>query len=176
MADPRRHTEFFGPDLGRGPFSASSPAVAAVQIATAVAQLRTPLSRADADVLAHGEFIRALADRLFPDFAAQIRIDVGPESADAIECTIRDDSGVNSLLHVWLADAKGGGETATAPGGVTWSGAAVLETVTALKRYLVVTPTNGVATLNISYTGDRTWYLAVSRQGRVFFSSAINFD
>lgn len=176
MADPRRHTEFFGPDLGRGPFSSNAPAVAAIQIATAIAQLRAPLSRAESDVLAHADFIRALADRLFPDFAEQIRIDVGVESSNNIVCTIREDTGTNSLLHVWLADSKGGGETAVTPTNVTWSGATVLETITASKRWHAITPTNGVATVTVNHTGDNTWYLAVARHGRVYYSNAINFD
>lgn len=176
MADPRRQTEFFGPDLGRGPFSSNSPTVAAIQIATALAQLRAPLSRAEADVLAHAEFIRALADRLFPDFAEQIRIDVGSESAGSIVCTIREDSGTNSLLHVWLADSKGGGETGAAPTSVLWSGATILETISASRRWQVVSPTNGVASVTVNFGGDHTWYLAVARHGRVYYSNALNFD
>ena len=175
MADSRRQTEFFGPDLGRGPFSSNSPAVAAIQIATAIAQLRAPLSRAESDVLAHAEFIRVLADRLFPDFAEQIRIDVSVESSNSVICTIREDSGTNSLLHVWLADAKGGGESAVTPTGVNWSGATILETITASKRWQVVTPTNGVATVTVNFGGDHTWYLAVARHGRVYYSNALNF-
>lgn len=176
MADPRRHTEFFGPDLGRGPFSSNAPAVAAIQIATAIAQLRAPLSRSETDVLAHADFIRALADRLFPDFAEQIRIDVSVESASNIVCTIREDTGSNSLLHVWLADDKGGPESTTTPTDVTWSGATILETITADKRWQVITPTTGVATVTVNFTGDHTWYLAVARHGRVYYSNAINFD
>ena len=176
MADARRHTEFFGPDLGRGPFSSNSPAVAAIQIATAIAQLRAPLSRAEADVFAHAEFIRALADRLFPDFAEQIRIDVAAESSDSIICTVREDTGTNSLLHAWLADSKGGGESGASPDGVSWSGATILETITADKRWQVITPTNGVATVTVNFGGDHTWYLAVARHGRVYYSNALNFD
>src|SRR4030095_2906773 len=115
MADNRRHTEFFGPDLGRGPFSSNSPQVAAVQIATALAQPRAPLTRAEADWQGHAEFIRGLADRLFHHFPYQIQLDVGVETADNIVTTIRENTGTYSLLHCWLADAKGGGETRTAP-------------------------------------------------------------
>ena len=58
-----------------------SPPVAAVQVATALAQLRVPLLRSDSQIESHAEFIRTLADRLFPDYAADIRMDVGDESA-----------------------------------------------------------------------------------------------
>ena len=75
----RRHVEFFGPDLARGPVLSGSPPVAAVQIATALAQLRVPLSRSDTAIESHAEFIRTLADKLFPDYAASIRMDVGHE-------------------------------------------------------------------------------------------------
>src|SRR5262245_30791182 len=99
MPDSRHHTEFFGPDLGRGPFTSNSPPVAAVQIATALAQPLAPLTRAQADWEAHAELIRNLADRLLPDHAEQIRLSVAPESSDNIVTTIREDSGSYSLLH-----------------------------------------------------------------------------
>lgn len=176
MPESRRHTEFFGPELGRGPFTSHVPSVAAIQVATALAQTRAPLSRIEADLLSHAELIRSLADVLFPDFAEQIRIDVGIESADAIQCTISEDTRSYSLLHVWLADAKGGGETAVAPTSVSISGGAVLQTLTANKRWLILTPTTGVVTATINYAGDRTWYLAAARHGRVYYSNAIDFD
>ena len=176
MSESRRHTEFFGPDLGRGPFTSHIPSVAAVQVATALAQTRVPLTRSDADLLAHAEFIRSLADVLFPDFAEQIRIDVGSESGDTIQCTISEDTRSYSLLHVWLADAKGAGETAVAPASVSFSGGVVLQTITASKRWLILTPTTGVVTATINYASDRTWYLAAARHGRVYYSNAIDFD
>ncbi len=176
MPEARRHADFFGPDLGRGPFTSHIPSVAAVQVATALAQTRVPLSRSDAELLSHAEFIRSLADALFPDFAEQIRIEVGSESADAIPCTISEDTRSYSLLHVWLADAKGAAETAVAPTGVSFAGGTVLQTVTANKRWLILTPTTGVITATIEYSGDRTWYLAAARHGRVYYSNAIDFD
>lgn len=176
MPDTRRHTEFFGPDLGRGPFSSNSPPVAAIQIATALAQPRAPLTRSETDWQTHAEFIRSLADRLFPDFAEQIHLDVGAEASDNIVTTIREDTGTYSLLHCWLADAKGGAETGTAPTSVSFSGATVLQTITANKRFLIITPTSGVATATVNYGGDHTWYWAVARHGRVYYSNAVNFD
>lgn len=176
MAESRRHVEFFGPDLGRGPFSSNSPHVAAVQIATALAQPLAPLTRAEADWEAHADLIRSLADRLFPDFAEQVTLDVAAESGDAIVTTVHERSGTYALLHCWLADAKGGGETGTSPTSVAFSGATVLQTVTASKRFLIITPTSGVATATVSYTGDHTWYWAVARHGRVHYSNALNFD
>jgi len=168
--------QFFGPDLSRGPFTTNHAPVAAVQLATAIAQLRAPLLRSDAEILDHADFIRSLADRLFPDTAEAIRIDVGDESSDTIETSIRQDSGTYALLHCWLADAHGGGETATAPDAVTWPAGSVLQTVTADKRFLVIVPAGGVLTVEVEYSGDRTWYWAVARHGRVFYSTGLNFD
>jgi len=177
MPSERRHVEFFGPDLARGPVLSGLPAVAAVQIATALAQLRAPLLRSDTDLESHALFIRSLADKLFPEFASDVALEVGPEVADKINTQIVDNSGTYSLLHCWLADSKGGGETALAPDAVTWGvGTVILQTVTANKRYLVVTPTTGVLNVEVSYTGDRTWYWAVERNGRVVHSDALNFN
>lgn len=176
MAMNRRHTEFFGPDLGRGPFAAHRIETAAVQIATALAQIRAPLTRSDSDWQAHADFIRNLADRLAPDWASQITLDVGDEAGDAIQTSIRTALGTYSLLHCWLADTPGAGETAFTPDAVTWNTGTLLETVTASKRYWVVTPATGVADVTVSYVGNRTWYWAVARYGRVYYSSALNFD
>jgi len=178
MAENRRHLDFFGPDLSRGPFSSNSPLVAGVQIATALAQLRSPLLRSDSEIEAHVDFIRALADRLFPDFASQVRLTVGAEDAsDNIVTQIVDNSGAYSLLHCWLADAKGGGETTLAPDAVTWGAeAVVLETITTKKRYLILTPTTSLVNVTVNYAGDRTWYWAVERNGRVNYSNALDFD
>lgn len=168
--------EFFGPELSRGPFTSNSPAVAAVQMATALAQLRAPLTRADADIHAHADFIRALADRLMPDVAAAVRLDVNPEAGDQIATTIRSETGDHSLLHCWLADSAGGAETSLAPDSVSWSGGVVLQEITVRKRYLIVTPTTGIATPTVGYSGNRTWYWAVMRHGRVFYSAALDFN
>lgn len=168
--------QFFGPDLSRGPFTSASPPVAAIQLATAIAQLRAPLLRSDAEIQAHADFIRGLADRLFPDFAEQIQIDVGDEASDRIATSFRVNAGNYSLLHCWLADAHGGGETALAPTAVTWASGTLLQTITAGKRFLVVAPTNGVLTANVDHSGDRTWYWAVARHGRVYYSTSLNFD
>jgi len=176
MPKERRHVEWFGPDLARGPVLSGSPPVAAVQIATALAQLRMPLSRADSTLEDHAEFIRSLADKLFPDYAAGMHIDVGDEVADAIATQFRVDTGTYSLLRCWLADSHGGGETALAPASVTWNTGVVLQTVTAKKHYLVLVPATGVVSVTVGYTGDWSWYWAATRQGRVYYSSALNFD
>lgn len=176
MPDNRRHTEFFGPDLSRGPFLSGSAPVAAVQLAALIAQLRAPLTRSQTDIEDHADFIRSLADRLFPDTAAQIGLEVGVEAANKIATTIYDYSGTYSVLRAWLADAKGGGETSVAPTSVTFSGATVIQTITPGKQYVIVTPASGVATVTVDYSGDRTWYWAFARTGRVFYSSAVNFD
>lgn len=177
MAVDRRHVEFFGPDLGRGPVLSGAPEVAAVQVASALAQLRVPLLRSDAEIENHALFIRSLADKLFPDHASGLTLTVGSESSDAIATQMLETSGTYSLLHCWLADAKGGGETALAPDTVTWdTGTVILQTITAKKRFLIVSPTTGLLNVTVSYTGDYTWYWAVERSGRVVYSNALNFD
>lgn len=176
MSKERRHVEWFGPDLARGPVLSGSPPVAAVQVATQLAQLRVPLSRADSEIEDHAEFIRTLADKLFPDYAAGIRMDVGDESSDEITTQIRVETGTYTLLRCWLADAKGGGETSLAPTSVTWSGATVLQTVTSKKQYVILTPTTGVVSVTVNYSGDRSWYWAAARHGRVYYSAALDFN
>jgi len=170
------HTEFFGPDLGRGPFAAHRIETAALQIATAIAQLRAPLARNDDQIKAHASFIRQLADCLAPDFAAQIDIDVGTESANNIQTSIRATTGTFSLLQCWLADSVGGGLSSVAPGSVTWNSGVVLQTIVTGKHFLVITPHTGVADVTVNYSGTKTWYWAVCRQGRVYYSSQLYFS
>lgn len=172
MTDQR--LQFFGPELNRGPFTPHRLETAAVQIATALAQLRAPLGRSESELLAHADLIRTLADRLAPDYAAQVMLDVGNEVFDSVTTTIRTGLGTYSLLRCWLADSVGGGETTSPPTSVTWGGGAVvLQTITANRHYLVLTPTTGVATAAVNFSGARTWYWGVSRYARVFYSSQV---
>ena len=176
MSRERRHVEWFGPDLARGPVLSGSPPVAAVQVATQLAQLRVPLTRSDSELEDHAEFIRVLADKLFPDYAVAVRLDVGDENANTIDTLIRIDSGTYTLLQLWLTDAKGGGETATTPSGVTFNSGIVLQTITTNKQYLVLTPATGIVSVSVNYTGDHTWYWAAARQGRAYYSAALDFE
>ena len=169
-----RHTEFFGPDLGRGPFTSQRIETSALQIATALAQLRAPLGRAADDLRGHVDFIRELADRLAPDYASQVAIDV-TGSDPYISVTIRTAIGSYSLLDCWLADSVGGGLTATAPNGISFSSGVIVQTVVNLKHYRILTPTSGVVTMTVTSTIAHTWYLAASRGGRVYYSSSIHF-
>ncbi len=171
-----RNIEFFGPDLGRGPFSSYRIETAALQIATALAQLRAPLARSDADLRSHADFIRELADRLAPDWASLITTDVGVETANAIQTSINAGVGTYSLLRCWLADSVGGGETALAPTVVTWNSGVVLQSVTANKHFLVITPSTGIADVTVSYSSARSWYWAISRYGRTYYSTKLNFS
>jgi hypothetical protein len=171
----QRHTEFFGPDLARGPFGSSRIETTTIAIATALAQLRAPLSRNDADIRTHVDFIRELADRLAPDWAAQIGIDVGNESGDTITSSIAAVTGTYSLLECWLADSVGGGLTLTAPTTVTWSGGVVLTALTDKKHYKVITPSTGAVNVTVGYAGSKNWYWAVSRYGRAYYSSQLHF-
>jgi hypothetical protein len=170
-----RHTEFFGPDLARGPFSSNQIETAAVQIATALAQLRTPLTRDDEAIKAHADFIRELADRLAPDWAAQVTMGVGDEIDNTIQTSIRVVANSYSLLRCWLADDSGGGVTAYAPNTVTWNAGVVLQTIETKKHYLVITPYTGVADVSVNYLGTGRYYWGVCRQGRVYYSSQLYF-
>lgn len=175
MPDNRRHTEFFGPDLARGPVLSGSPQTAAVQLATALAQLRAPLSRSDDALREHADFIRELSDRLMPDWAALVKLDVGELLSGSIQMTIRTPVGEPGLLHCWLADAPGGGITSTAPTTVTWDTGIVLQTIVANKHYLLLTPDTGTAAVTVSYGVTRAWYWGVARYGRAYFSGKLQF-
>jgi hypothetical protein len=168
--------ELFGPDWSRGPSAGGRIETAALQIATTLAQLRTPLSRADSDLTGHADFIRQLADRLAPDWAVQIAIDVGTESANTIMTSIRAATGTYSVLDCWLSDSVGGGLTLTTPGAVSFNGGVVLETIVANKRYLIITPSTGTVEVTVTYTGTKSWYWAVSRFARAYYSSQLYFS
>ncbi len=171
----QRHTEFFGPDLARGPFSSQRIETSALQIATALAQLRAPLTRSDDALRGHAAFIRELADRLAPDWAANIGLAVLPEVSDTIRLTVTTPIGTHSLLELWLADGPGGGLTTLAPTSVSFGVGTVLETVVNGKHYRVLTSEAGVIDVTVTYPGTRSWYWAVTRLGRVYYSSRLYF-
>jgi len=171
----QRHTEFFGADLGRGPFSSHRIETSALQIATTLAQLRTPLSRSDDDLRGHATFIRELADRLAPDWAAALSISVDPEISDTIHTCVLAPIGTYSLLECWLADSVGGGVTGTPPSAVVFTSGTILETITSNRRFLVITSGTGVIDVIVSYGGSKTWYWAFTRYGRVYYSSRLYF-
>ncbi|MFH1746872.1 MAG: hypothetical protein ABIG44_07475 [Planctomycetota bacterium] len=170
------HLEHFGPDFGRGPFAAHRIETAAVQIATALAQLRAPLKRDDEDITDHAQFIRSLADILAPDWAAQIDIDVGIRDNLTIPTSIRTAIGAFSLLECWLADSTGGGRTTTAPASVTWNSGVILQTIADKRHYLIITPHTGALDVSVTDSGPRAWYWAICRGGRVYYSSQLYFN
>ncbi len=170
-----RHTEFFGPDLARGPHPPQRIETAAIQIATALAQLRAPLQRDDEALRNHADFIRELADRLVPDAATQLLTDVGAPAAGQIQTSIRATPGLFTLLDCWLTDSIGGGLTAVVPTSVTWNTGLVLQTVIDRKFYRVLTPHTGIAEVTVAYGGSRTWYWALARSGRVYTSYPLEF-
>ncbi len=172
----QRHMEFFGPDLGRGPFAPSYLETAAVQIATALAQLRAPIRRSDDDILDHGDFIRQLADRIAPDYAAFVDLGVSPKVGQTIQSTFRVILRTNSLLECWLADDIGGGVTSVTPTSVTFHTGVVLRTITPLKHYIVLTSESGIVDVNVEYNSVHTWRWGVTRHGRVFYSAQLDFD
>jgi hypothetical protein len=171
----RRHLEFFGPDLLRSPALSGSPPVAAVQIAAGLAQLRVPLLRDDTQIEAHVDFIRALADRLLPDYAVAVRTSVSLEASNQIKTTFTIDGGEYSLLHAWLADSRGGLPTANLPTTVSFTAGTIVQTIADRAHYLLLVPETGVIEATITETGDETWYWALSRFGRVYYSDQVNF-
>lgn len=171
----RRHVEFFGPDLARGPFASSNPETAAVQIATALAQLRFPLLRSDADITAHCDFIRQLADRLYPDAASFVTVDIGPENFNAITCQFRTAVSGRSVLRLWLADAVGGGVTTSPPNVVEFLTGTVLETIVDRGHYVVLSDSSGVISVSVASPATATWRWGVGRGMRAFFSGPLSF-
>lgn len=170
----RRHLEFFGPDLIRTPPLSGSPPVAAIQIAAGIAQLRTPLLRDDAGIAAHADFIRSLAERLLPDYAVNVRMDAGEKVGDEIAVAIHVDAPENALLHCWLADERGGLVTATPPTSVSWTGGTLLREIAGDVHFEILVPDNGVVTATVEASAA-TYYLAATRLGRVYWSTALEF-
>lgn len=175
MTGERRHVEFFGPDLARGPVLSGSPQTAAFQLAAALAQLRAPLGRSADDLRGHADFIRELADRLMPDWAANVQLDVDPIVNRDISTSILVPTGSFNLVNCWLADGAGGGVTATTPDTVTWTVGTVVQTIVPRKHFVIITPDTGVAAAVVTHAGSKTWFWAVARYGRVYYSSALVF-
>ena len=171
----RRHMELFGPDLARGPFSSHRIETAALQIATALAQVRAPLTRTEDDVRQHADFIRQLADRLAPDYATDLQIDVGDESGNSVQTTLRTALNAYSLFDIWLADAVGGGVTTVPPAAVTFNIGTVLATTIANRRFAVITSEAGIIDVTVSYGTEKSWYWGVARTGRVQYSDRLRF-
>lgn len=171
----QRHTEFFGPDLGRGPFSSQKIETSALQIATALAQVRAPVSRSDDDIRAHIDFIRELADRLAPDYATLFLMSVSPQAGFNIQTNVRTGLNAYSLCECWLADSAGAGPTSVSPTSVTWNTGTIVQTVAANRHFRVMTPATGVLDMTVQYSGSRSWYWAITRGGRVYYSSRLQF-
>ncbi len=165
----------YGPDTGRGPFTSVEVETASLQLATILAQMRAPKGRLDADVQSHADFIRNLADRLCPDFAAQLSIEVFAESANTVHVIITAPTGTYSLIDVWLADAIGGGLTGTAATTVTFNLGTILQTVVDKKHYRVLTTVAGVIDITLGYASAHDWYLGITRYGRVWYSDQVHF-
>lgn len=178
MAGDRRHVEFFGPDLARGPFSSGQAETAAVQIATLLAQVRAPLLRSDDEIRDHAAFIREIADRLMPDHPGFLRADPGEwNGADfTIQTSVRAPNGETSLLNCWLADEFGGKPTTHTVDSVTWNTGTVIQTIAAKKHYVMLTPRTGVLDVTVAYSSPRTFYWAISRGGHVYYSPPLVFQ
>ncbi len=165
----------YGPEIGRGPFTSTKTQTTSLQLAMILAQMRAPKSGDDADIEAHADFIRDLADRLCPDFECQLSIQVFPEAYDTVRVIITAPTGTYSLLDIWLADIVGGGITSTPVTGVTFALGTILQTVVSLKNYRVLTTAAGVVDMTIEYTAARNWYVGIMRRGRPWYSAQVHF-
>ena len=170
----QRHTEFFGPDLARGPFSASALETAVVQIATALAQLRAPLARDDNTILAHADFIRTLADRLAPTVATAVHVDIS-DAAGLKTVTFRASTAARTLLRMWLADTNGGGQTNMGADSFTWLSGSVVDVVAPEKQYVFATDASGTAVVQIGEGGLARWYIGVARGSAVTYAGPLQF-
>lgn len=177
MASNRRHTEFFGPDLARGPNIAGNPEVSAIQIATTLAQVRAPVLRSDDALREHVLFIRELADQLMPDWAAQVTTDNSPMDIDRrITTTIRVANGGYTLLNLWLADGIGLGLTNTTTQTVTFDSATkIIREFEAKRYYQVLTPDTGVVIATVQSAFEDSFAWGIARQGRVRYSEVLSF-
>lgn len=169
-----RHTEFFGPDFARGPFGSSNLQVTAMQIATAIAQLRAPVDRSADAITAHADYVRSLAERLVPEMATFVSTSI-TAGAFGLTTTFRANYPSRVLLRVWLADSEGGGETNNAPDYVDWVSGTVLEEVTPKKQYVITTDNAGVAAVTIDNAAAATWYWGVVRSAAVFYAGPLTF-
>jgi hypothetical protein len=175
-AGDRRHIEFFGPDLGRGPFASSQLNAAAVQIATALAQLRAPLLRSDTDILAHADFIRQLADRLAPTETGFLSAAVGSEASNVVSTNFRVAVPARTLVRLWLADFFGGGVSANSPTSIAYPVGTLVHSYTTDRHVLAMTDSSGQLTVNVTFTGTRTWYWAVGFRERVTYTDPLSFS
>ena len=166
-----RHTEFFGPDFARGPFASSNLETSALQIATAIAQLRTPLERSDEAITAHAEYIRTLAEALAPDAATSLKISTG-DSPLGKSVTFRANYATRTLLRVWVAGYGGGGPRSPLDT-IIWLSGVVIETIEEGAQYVIATDSGGTASMHISDGAAPLVYIGAARGARIFYSSAI---
>lgn len=171
-----RHTEFFGPDFARGPFGSSNLDTAAIAIATAIAQVRAPLTRDDTEISNHAQFIRDLADIIAPDTATFVSVSFSFELDGGTTATFRANTTQPVMLRLWLADDYGGGVSNETPSGVFWTSGFVLDPVVTDKHWVIVTNSAGVASVFISASSDTSWYWGIARGSRVFYSSEMRVD
>jgi hypothetical protein len=168
-----RHTEWFGPDFARGPFVSGNMETTAIQIATALAQLRAPVDRSATALETHADFIRSLAERIAPDMASYVSLGLVTE-VGKVTTTFRMNFPSRTLLRVWLADTVGGPETTLAPDTVTWNTGTVIEQITAKQHYLVATDNAGIASAVVENNFAATWFWGIARGSRVFYSAPLN--
>ena len=171
----RRHTEFFGPDLIRSPVLSGSPEVAAVQVGAALAQLRAPLTRDLAELEAHADLIRGLADRLFPDQASALRLSVDEESDNEVVTTIAVQTTQPMLVRCWLTDAGADAPTLNPPNQVVVLSGTVVQQNPTGTELLLLSPGNGILTIRVTKPGTANYRWAAVLIGRARFSDSLEF-
>ena len=169
-----RHTEFFGADLARGPFSASYLETSVVQIATALSQLRTPVARDDDALLDHADFIRSLADHLAPDVANYVSVSTADGPVGRVS-TFRANATTRTLLRVWLADSYGGAPSDDGIDTILWLSGTVVEEIEYGTQYVIMTDSDGIASVMLDHGSSATFYWGVARGSRVFYAGPVNF-
>lgn len=163
-----RHTEFFGPDLGRGPFASSNPSSSALQIATMLAQLRAPVQRDDQQILDHADYIRQVADTLYPDQATFVAVETEDLSGLNV-VTFRTNSSSRTLLRIWMTDSFGGPPRTFIPTTIVVTGAVIAQDP-ARASWEIATNDVGVAQINVTLSQGEEVYWGVARGQRIFYA------
>ncbi len=174
MPGNRRHLEWFGPDLLRAPALSGIAPVAAVQIATALAQLRAPLRRDDSAIEEHADFIRRLAEVLFPDHASAFTLSVNPRLGRTIETHVLPPRGTTTLAHAWLADEDGAPPSSSTPDEIEFLEGHVVHSPSP-GLFLMLAPESGLVRIRVRSTTSATWRWAVSAGGRAYYSQQLVF-
>lgn len=108
---------------------------------------------------------------------------IGEEANDVINVAVqlKDAAGTaiasKHSVNVWLSDTAGGAECAAAPSGTVVIGTdgVIIASHTAKLNHQIVTGADGKFDLNITEAGEKTLYVNVEYQGKVYSSGAVTF-